>query len=78
MKEKDFLFLLHRKARNFLRLFTPLEMPACPVRYQISNVVMQKYLYFNCHSGLDPESSVFGLDSRLRGNDSLGVYVKKC
>jgi len=23
-----------------------------------------------CHSGLDPESSLFNLDSRFRGNDS--------
>jgi len=34
--------------------------------------------WFICHSGLDPESSVFGLDSRLRGNDDFGIYVKKC
>ena len=45
---------------------------------EVAGVVIQKYLYFNYHSGLDPESSVFGLDSRLRGNDGFGVYVKKC
>ena len=28
------------------------------------------------HSGLDPESSVFNLDSRFRGNDSTGPIVK--
>jgi len=27
-------------------------------------VVNQKSLYFACHSGLDPESSIFELDSR--------------
>ncbi len=36
-----------------------------------SSVVSQKSLYFGCHSGLDPESSVSELDSRFRGNDSL-------
>jgi hypothetical protein len=40
-------------------------------------VVIQKSLSFICHSGLDPESSVSGLDSRLRGNDGLGTNVKK-
>jgi hypothetical protein len=25
-----------------------------------------------CHSGLDPESSLSELDSRLRGNDNFG------
>ncbi len=29
-----------------------------------------------CHSGLDPESSVFELDS-LRVNDGLGIYAKE-
>jgi len=49
------------------------------------SVVIQKCLSFICHSGLDPESSVFGLDSRSsalqdirRGNDGLGIYAKKC
>ena len=38
----------------------------------------QKSLYFICHSGLDPESSVSELDSRLRGNDGLRNNAKKC
>jgi len=42
------------------------------------SVVIQKFLSFICHSGLDPESSVCALDSRLRWNDSLGSDVKKC
>jgi len=33
------------------------------------SVLCQKSLYFVCHSGLDPESSVSELDSRFRGND---------
>ena len=46
----------------------------------------QKSLYFDCHSGLDPESSIFEMDSRspikdfedkLRGNDGLEINVKK-
>jgi hypothetical protein len=43
-----------------------------------ASVLRQKSLYFVCHSGLDPESSVFELDSRLRGNDGFGDNVKKC
>jgi hypothetical protein len=43
-----------------------------------TSVVIQKFLFFICHSGLDPESSVYRLDSRLRGNDSLKISVKKC
>ena len=42
-----------------------------------ASVVMQKSLYIFCHSGPDPESSLSGLDSRLRGNDGLGIHVKK-
>ena len=30
----------------------------------------------SCHSGLDPESSLFNLDSRFRGNDSSQIIVK--
>jgi len=37
----------------------------------------QKSLDFDCHSGLDPESSISDLDSRFRGNDDLGTNVKK-
>ena len=29
-----------------------------------------------CHSGLDPESSLFNLDSRFRGNGSSRIIVK--
>jgi hypothetical protein len=32
--------------------------------------VSQSFLSFPCHSGLDPESSVSELDSRLRGMTS--------
>jgi hypothetical protein len=42
-----------------------------------SSEVIRKSLSFICHSGLDPESSVSGLDSRLRGNDGLRINVKK-
>jgi len=31
----------------------------------------------DCHSGLDPESSISELDSRFRGNDGFGTNVKK-
>ena len=53
---------------------------------QVSSVVRRKSLYFDCHSGLDPESSLVELDSRsplkacgdkLRGNDGFGMSVKK-
>jgi hypothetical protein len=39
--------------------------------------VSQSFLSFTCHSGLDPESSISELDSRLRGNDVLGINVRK-
>ena len=42
-----------------------------------TSVVRQKSLYFFCHSGLDPESSFSELDSRFRGNDGLGITVRK-
>jgi len=32
--------------------------------FPIDSVVRQKSLYFDCHSGLDPESSISELDSR--------------
>ena len=45
---------------------------AIPIFLQgIPSVVRHKSLYFDCHSGLDPESSLSDLDSRLRGNDNL-------
>jgi hypothetical protein len=37
----------------------------------------QKSLYFDCHSGLDPESSISELDSSFRGNDGFRTNVKK-
>ena len=42
-----------------------------------TNVLRQKFLYFDCHYGLDPESSIFELDSRFWGNDGFGTNVKK-
>ncbi len=42
-----------------------------------SNVLPQRSLYFDGHSGLDPESSISELDSRFRGNDSLGIIAEK-
>ena len=49
-------------------------------RYQkiiMATILRQKSIYYECHSGLDPESSVFNLDSCFRRNDGLGTYVKK-
>ena len=46
-----------------------------------SSVVCHKSLYFDCHSGLDPESSLLApLDSCFRRNDRFDatLYVKKC
>ena len=42
-----------------------------------ASVVRHKYLSFDSHSGLDPESSLSELDSRFRGNDGFGINVKK-
>jgi hypothetical protein len=44
---------------------------------QSTSVVRQKSLCFDCHSGLDPESSLSELDSRIRGNDGSEMNVKK-
>jgi hypothetical protein len=33
--------------------------------------------FLDCHSGLDPESSLLNRDSRFRGKDGFGVTVKK-
>jgi hypothetical protein len=44
----------------------------------MAGVLNRKPIYFVCHSGLDPESSVFELDSRFRGNDDLENNVEKC
>ncbi|OGP93213.1 MAG: hypothetical protein A2156_14015 [Deltaproteobacteria bacterium RBG_16_48_10] len=43
----------------------------------IASVLSQKKLYTFCHSGLDPESSVFDLDSRFRGNDDSHHHCKE-
>jgi hypothetical protein len=43
----------------------------------IASVVSQKSLSFICHSGLDPESIVYELDSCFRRNDDLGINIKK-
>jgi len=43
----------------------------------LSSVLRQESLYFDCHSGLDPESSICELDSRFRWNDGFGINVKK-
>ena len=40
-------------------------------------ILRQKSICYECHSGLDPESSVFNLDSCFRRNDGLGTYAKK-
>jgi hypothetical protein len=40
-------------------------------------VVHGKFLSLICHSGLDPESSVCQLDSRLRGNDGFEINGTK-
>jgi hypothetical protein len=42
-----------------------------------SIVPRRKSLYFDCHSGLAPESSVFNLDSRFRGNDEPTNFSKE-
>jgi len=43
----------------------------------MASALHQKSHYFICHSGLDPESSIFGLDPRFLGNDDFGTNVKK-
>jgi hypothetical protein len=51
-------------------------MPGTPKRFWNSSLktfgspVNDKCLYFACHSGLDPESSVFEPDFFFRGNDA--------
>ena len=47
------------------------------MKESIPSVLRQKSLYFDCHSGLDPESSICELDSRFRWNDGFGINVKK-
>jgi hypothetical protein len=41
------------------------------------SVLRQESLCLDCHSGLDPESIFFNLDSRFCGNDAFGNQVKK-
>ena len=38
--------------------------PAFLIHVLTPSVLRQKSLYFDCHSGLDPESSISELDSR--------------
>ena len=45
---------------------------------QITSVMSLKILYNSCHSGLDTESILFYVDSRLRGNDIGNPFVKLC
>jgi hypothetical protein len=44
----------------------------------LPNVLSHRRVYNKCHSGLDPESSLFNLDSRFRGNDNSKIIVKMC
>jgi uncharacterized protein YxjI len=44
---------------------------------RLSIVMRQESFHLDCHSGLDPESNISDLDSRLRGNDDLRSNVKK-
>ena len=46
------------------------------MKVSFPSVLSQKKLYTFCHSGLDPESSVFDLDSRFRGNDDSHHHCK--
>ena len=43
----------------------------------LTSVLSQKKLYTFCHSGLDPESSVFDLDSRFQGDDDSHHHCKE-
>jgi hypothetical protein len=44
----------------------------------VGSVMRHKSLSFDCHSGLDPESSISKLDSCFRRNDIFEINVKKC
>ncbi len=50
---------------------------ALKLKKPLASALRQKSRYFKCHSGLDPESSIFGLDPRFLGNDDFGTNVKK-
>ena len=58
-------------------LTSQITMSKRPIPLWLIGVVNQKSLYFTCHSGFDPESSIFELDSRFRGNDGSKINVKK-
>ena len=51
--------------------------PLKTIGTDLTSVVIQKSLCFVCHSGLDPESSVFELDSRFCGDDDFGKECKE-
>ncbi len=57
------------------------DLQNCPdalkLKKPLASALRQKSRYFKCHSGLDPESSIFGLDPRFLGNDDFGTNVKK-
>jgi hypothetical protein len=57
------------------------DLQNCPdalkLKKPLASVLRQKSRYFKCHSGLDPESSIFGLDPRFLANDDFGTNVKK-
>jgi hypothetical protein len=40
------------------------------------SVLRHKFFCLGCHSGLDPESSIYELDSRFCGNDGFETNVK--
>ena len=44
----------------------------------LSSVVIQKLLYTDRHSGLDPESSLFNWIPAFVGMTNLVIIVKKC
>jgi hypothetical protein len=50
---------------------------ALKLKKPLASALRQKSRYFKCHSGLDPESSIFGLDPRFLANDDFGTNVKK-
>ena len=58
----------HDKARRTLTSSGKPERIAAVVGGVRTSVVRQKAPSFDCHSGLDPESSLFGLDFRSRLN----------
>ncbi len=57
------------------------DLQNCPdavrLKKPLASALRQKSRYFKCHSGLDPESSIFGMDPRFLGNDDFGTNVKK-